>query len=86
MYTILPNKAGAQEYYNSIFELYASWGLDFVKVDDLSSPIYFAGEVEMIRKAIDRTGRKIVLSTSPGETPIDQADHVCKKMPICGVR
>jgi hypothetical protein len=76
MYTIVPGKAGAQEYYNSIFELYASWGLDFVKVDDLSSPIYFTEEVEMIRKAIERTGRKIVLSTSPGETPIDHASHV----------
>jgi alpha-galactosidase len=76
MYTIVPGKAGAQEYYNSIFELYASWGLDFVKIDDLSSPIYFSGEVEMIRKAIDRTGRRIVLSTSPGETPIDHAAHV----------
>jgi hypothetical protein len=78
MYTIVPGKTGSQEYYNSIFELYASWGLDLVKVDDLSSPIYFTEEVEMIRKAIDRTGRKIVLSTSPGETPIDHAAHVQK--------
>ena len=76
MYTIVPGKEGSQEYYNSIFELYASWGLDFVKVDDLSSPIYFADEVEMIRKAIDRTGRKIILSTSPGETPVAHAGHV----------
>lgn len=76
MYTIVPGKAGAQEYYNSIFQLYADWGVDFVKVDDLSSPIYFTDEVEMIRKAIDRTGRKIVLSTSPGETPVDHATHV----------
>ena len=52
MYTIIPGKEGAQEYYNSLFELYASWGLDFVKVDDLSSPIYFTEEVEMIRKAM----------------------------------
>lgn len=78
MYTIVPGKPGAQEYYNSLFELYASWGLDFVKIDDLSSPIYFEGEIDMIRKAIDRTGRKIVLSTSPGETPIAHADHVQK--------
>jgi len=78
MYTVVPSKKGAQEYYNSLFELYASWGLDFVKVDDLSSPIYFAGEIEMIRKAIDRTGRKIVLSTSPGETPVAHAAHVQK--------
>ena len=78
MYTIVPGKPGAQEYYNSLFELYASWGLDFVKIDDLSSPIYFEGEIDMIRKAIDRTGRKIVLSTSPGETPVAHADHVQK--------
>jgi hypothetical protein len=76
MYTVVPGKPGAQEYYNSLFELYASWGLDFIKIDDLSSPIYFTGEIEMIRKAIDRTGRKILLSTSPGETPIDHAKHV----------
>jgi hypothetical protein len=78
MYTVVPGKPGAQEYYNSLFELYASWGLDFVKIDDLSSPIYFEEEINMIRKAIDRTGRKIVLSTSPGETPIAHAGHVQK--------
>ena len=75
MYTVDYQKEGAQEYYNSLFDLYASWGLDFVKVDDLSVP-YHQGEIEMIRKAIDRTGRKIVLSTSPGETPIKNAEHV----------
>jgi len=76
MYTIVPGKPGSQEYYNSIFELYASWGLDFVKVDDLSAPIYFTKEIEMIRNAIARTGRQIVLSTSPGETPVAHAAHV----------
>lgn len=76
MYTIVPGKAGAQEYYNAIFQLYADWGVDFVKVDDLSSPVYFTDEVEMIRKAIDKTGREMVLSTSPGETPVDHAAHV----------
>jgi len=75
MYTIVHDKEGAQAYYNSLFQLYASWGVDFVKVDDLSRP-YHTGEVEMIRKAIDLTGRKILLSTSPGETPIASAPHV----------
>jgi alpha-galactosidase len=75
MYTIDTSKDGAQQYYNSIFDLYASWGVDFVKVDDLSRP-YHTGEIEMIRKAIDRTGREIVFSTSPGETLIDSAEHV----------
>jgi len=72
-YTVLP-KAGAQEYYNSIFELYASWGVDFVKIDDLSRP-YHTDEIAMIRKAIDKTGRPIVLSMSPGETPVANFDH-----------
>ncbi len=74
-YTVLASQAGAQEYYNSIFELYASWGVDFVKVDDLSRP-YHTDEIDMIRKAIDRTGRPIVLSMSPGETPVEQFNHV----------
>ena len=67
-------KPGAQEYYNSIFDLYAEWGVDFVKVDDLSRP-YHTAEIEMIRNAIDQTGREIVLSISPGETPVDMAGH-----------
>jgi alpha-galactosidase len=74
MYTIVPDRPGAQEYYNSLFELYASWGVDLVKIDDLSEP-YHTGEIELIRKAIDRAGRKIVLSMSPGETPITDARH-----------
>jgi hypothetical protein len=74
-YTVVAGDAGAQEYYNSIMDLYASWGVDFIKVDDLSKP-YHKDEIEMIRKAIDRTGRHIVLSASPGETPVDEAQHV----------
>ncbi|MDE6787320.1 MAG: NPCBM/NEW2 domain-containing protein, partial [Muribaculaceae bacterium] len=68
-------KPGAQEYYNSIFDLYAQWGVDFIKIDDLARP-YHTAEVEMIRKAIDQCGRPIVLSISPGETPIEKVEHV----------
>jgi len=75
-YTIVANKPGAQEYYNSLFDMYADWGVDFVKIDDLSAPVYHAAEVELIRNAIDQCGRTIVLSTSPGPTPLGQANHV----------
>jgi alpha-galactosidase len=75
MYTIVAGREGAQEYYNSLFNLYASWGVDFIKVDDLSVP-YHQAEIEMIREAIDHTERPIVLSTSPGETPIENANHI----------
>jgi alpha-galactosidase len=77
MYTIVAGRKGAQEYYNSILRLYASWGVDYIKVDNLSSP-YHAAEIEMIRQAIDACGRPIVLSLSPGETPIEKADHVVR--------
>lgn len=75
-YTIVAGKKGAQEYYDSIFEMYADWGVDFVKVDDLSAPIYHEDEVDMIHNAIMKTGRPIVLSTSPGETPVSAAKHL----------
>ncbi len=75
-YTIVADKPGAQEYYNSIFDLYAEWGVDFIKIDDLSAPMYHRDEIELIRKAIDQCGRPIVLSTSPGPTPIEAAEHV----------
>jgi alpha-galactosidase len=67
MYGVDMNKPGAQDYYNSLFELYAAWGVDFVKVDDLDSGghPYRDMEVEAIRKAIDRCGRPMVLSLSP---------------------
>lgn len=75
MYGVDMTKPGAQEYYNSLMELVASWGVDFIKVDDLSRP-YHQAEVEALRKAIARTGRKIVFSTSPGETPLSSGFSV----------
>ena len=74
-YTVLADKPGAQEYYNSIFDLYAEWGVDFIKIDDISRP-YHQGEIELVRNAIDQCGRPIVLSLSPGRTPIENAAHV----------
>lgn len=76
MYTVDATKPGAQAYYNALMNMYASWGVDFIKVDDLSAPVYHADEIELIRKAIDQTGRKMLLSTSPGETPIDNTNHI----------
>jgi len=77
MYGVDMRQPGAQAYYDSVFALIASWGVDFVKVDDLSRPyLDNQAEVEAVRTAIDRTGRPMVLSLSPGETIITAADHV----------
>jgi len=75
MYGVDMSRPGAQAYYDSLMQLLADWGVDFVKVDDLARP-YHQAEVEAIRKAIDRTGRPIVLSISPGETPLAAGPHV----------
>ncbi len=72
MYGLDMQKPGAQEYLNSILNLYASWGVDFIKVDDISRP-YRAPEIEGYYKAIQNCGRPIVLSISPGETPIQDS-------------
>ena len=74
MYGVADNAAG-QAWYDSCVRQWASWGLDFVKVDDLSNP-YSTHEIEMLRKAIDKCGRHIILSTSPGPTPVNQAEHI----------
>jgi alpha-galactosidase len=58
-------------------ELYASWSVDFIKVDDIARP-YREAEVEGYRKAIDRCGRPIVFSLSPGNTALKEADHAIK--------
>ena len=77
MFGVDTTKPGAQEYYNSVFDLFASWGIDYVKVDDISRPYFdHQKEIEAVRRAIDQTGRPIVLSLSPGETALAAADHV----------
>jgi alpha-galactosidase len=78
MFGVDMSKEGAQEYYDSLFKMYASWGVDLVKVDDIARP-YDAtqqAEIEAIRKAIDKSGRPMVLSLSPGDTPIEKGEHV----------
>jgi len=75
MYGVNMDKPGAQEYYNSLFRLYARWGVDFIEVKDISSP-FGEKEIIAIRKAIDLCGRPMVLSLSPGETPVGNAGVV----------
>ena len=77
MYGVDMTKPGAQAYYDSIFRLYADWGVDFVKMDDMSRPYdAHAPEIEAAHQAIVNSGRAITLSLSPGETPVIRGDHV----------
>ncbi|GAB5561760.1 MAG: glycoside hydrolase family 27 protein [Synoicihabitans sp.] len=77
------SKPEGQAYYDSLFALYAEWGVDFVKVDDIladghpdSEGPYHAAEIEAIGRAIEKCGRPMVLSLSPGDAPKAKAEHV----------
>jgi hypothetical protein len=74
---IRDNPAG-QAYYDSMLKLYASWGLDFIKVDCISDHPYRPTEIRQIAEAIRKTGRPIVLSLSPGPTAVEHETEVAK--------
>lgn len=71
-----PEHPGGFDWYRAWFTQLAEWGVDFVKVDDIAAPHYHAKEVELIRRAIDATGRPMVLSLSPGPSQLEQAAHL----------
>lgn len=80
----MKNCDGAQDYYNSIIKMYADWGVDYIKCDDIAvtefrkwdNPYSADYEIEMLRNAIDFCGREIVLSLSPGPALRDKAEHL----------
>jgi len=77
-YGVDPAKPAGQAYYASIARLYAQWGVDFLKVDCISSHPYKGEDIRMIREALDKTGRAIVLSLSPGPAPLDKAREIAR--------
>jgi hypothetical protein len=77
MYGVDMTKPGAQDYYNSIAQLYASWGVDFIKADNMLDPLH-TDEIEALSRAIDKTGRPIVLSLSPGPTNFQDAGFLAR--------
>ncbi len=76
MWGLNMSNACAQSYLDSVFQLLASWGVDYVKVDDIAAPTYRQAEVEGYRLAIQRSARPMVLSLSPGPTPLASGPHV----------
>ena len=71
-------KPAAQAYYDSIAALYASWGVDLIKVDCIASRPYRGDEIRMLSEALRKTGRPIVLSLSPGAAPLEKADEMAR--------
>src|ERR1017187_2558844 len=69
MYGVDLSRPGGQDYYDSILKLYADWGVDYIKADDIARPAH-REEIAALHRAIVKTGRPIVLSLSPGPAMI----------------
>ncbi|MBQ5312065.1 MAG: glycoside hydrolase family 27 protein [Oscillospiraceae bacterium] len=75
MYGVDPAKEGAYEYYRSIFDLYASWGVDFIKCDDIARELpECTEELKLISRAMDDCGRDMVFSLSPGPAKLEYSE------------
>ncbi len=77
-YGLDATKLAAQAYYDSLARQFVEWGVDFVKIDCISSRPYKGDEIRLISQALRKTGRPIVLSLSPGAAPLDKADEMAQ--------
>ncbi len=76
-YGIDPTKQGARAYYDSIFRMYADWGVDYIKCDDIAREFPHAKEeMQMLSDALHDCGREMLLSLSPGPAPVEQAEFL----------
>ncbi len=75
MYGVRPELEASQKYYDFLMELYARWGVDFIKCDDICRMDMKSAkqEIVMLHRAIEKCGRPIVLSLSPGPAKIEEA-------------
>ena len=75
MYGVNADSEGAREYYDSLFALYASWGVDFIKIDDICRELpREEKELIMISESLRSCGRDMVLSLSPGPALLEKAE------------
>ena len=74
MYGIRENEIG-KAYYESIFQLYAQWGVDFIKCDDICRELpHEEKELRILSEAVESCGRDMILSLSPGPALLEKAE------------
>ncbi len=75
MYGVDAAKDGAREYYASLFKLYASWGVDFIKCDDICRELpQEEAELMLLSDCLKHCDRDMVLSLSPGPALLEKAE------------
>lgn len=75
MYGVDPEAEGAKAYYDSLFALYASWGVDFIKCDDIARELpHEEAELLLLSQSLQDCGRDMILSLSPGPALLEKAE------------
>lgn len=75
MYGVDPEAEGARAYYDSLFSLYASWGVDFIKCDDIARELpHEEAELILLSRSLQDCGRDMILSLSPGPALLEKAE------------
>lgn len=75
MYGVDPEAEGAKAYYDSLFALYASWGVDFIKCDDIARELpHEEAELILLSQSLQNCGRDMILSLSPGPALLEKAE------------
>ena len=77
-YGLDTTKPAAQAYYDSLAGQFAEWGVDYVKVDCISSHPYKGDEIRLLSQALKKVKRPMVLSLSPGPAPLEKAEEMGK--------
>ena len=80
MFGVDATTAAGKAWYESIARQYAAWGVDYIKCDDIANmfrgKIYAVDEIAALSTGLKNSGRSIVLSLSPGPTPVDRSAHL----------
>jgi len=77
LYGVNMSHPGGQAYYDSVLKLFAEWQIDYLKVDDCGLPSYQSAEVEGIFRAVECSGRRIIMSLAASdEKSTFHAEHL----------
>ena len=80
MFGVDATTGAGKAWYASIASQYAAWGVDYIKCDDIGDMFrgryYSIDEIEALATGLKNSGRSIILSLSPGPTPVNSSEHL----------
>lgn len=75
LFSVNASKNGSQQFINSLYSQFASWGVDFIKNDCIFGPNYYPDQINLVSNAMDNVrktmnGYEFTYSLSPGNQGI----------------